>query len=270
VEQVLIAAQGSHTAGAWLSLQSTDFGGKRWDLISTGSANGGGAGNLLFRQSAAGSVLTLTPGARAGINNLQPQAALDIGTAENIAALRLKNSYPNGWAGIWMEEAGGHAAVLTTWHGDEGGVLATRAGIAMSDGAHFFMMDGGYGAECNETILADDFVARSDRNMKTRIESVNPSEVLNRVLTLPVSTWAFTNELNDTHMGPMAQDFHAAFGLGNDDKTLSARDVASVGLAAIQGLNQKLEAENSALKQELAELKALVQTLAEKVNGGGQ
>jgi hypothetical protein len=174
-----------------------------------------------------------------------------------------------------MEEAGGHAAVLTTWHGDEGGVLATRAGIAMSDGAHFFMMDGGYGAECNETILADDFVARSDRNMKTRIESVNPSEVLNRVLTLPVSTWAFTNELNDTHMGPMAQDFHAAFGLGADDKHIATVDADGVALAAIQGLNQKVEsgqaemaelrAENAALQ---ARLERLEQLLESQLHGG--
>jgi len=43
-----------------------------------------------------------------------------------------------------------------------------------------------------------------------------------------------------------------------------------VALAAIQGLNQKLEEKNAALERELAELKALVQALAEKVNGGGQ
>ena len=84
---------------------------------------------------------------------------------------------------------------------------------------------------------------------------------------------------------------YAAFGLGEDDKRIASADTASVALAAIQGLNlkveagsreqgtrskeleaksRKLEADNAALKQELAELKALVQTLAAKVKGGRQ
>jgi DNA-binding transcriptional MerR regulator len=75
----------------------------------------------------------------------------------------------------------------------------------------------------------------------------------------------------------MAQDFHAAFGLnGNDDKHISTVDEGGVALAAIQGLNQKvetgsqnseariqkLETENAELKQQLAELKVLVERLA--------
>ncbi len=36
----------SSTIGTWLDLQNTSSGGNHWQLISTGSANGGGAGNL--------------------------------------------------------------------------------------------------------------------------------------------------------------------------------------------------------------------------------
>jgi hypothetical protein len=46
--------------------------------------------------------------------------------------------------------------------------------------------------------------------------------------------------------------------------------VSGLALGAIQGLNQKLEEKNAALQKEVAELKALVEALAEKVNGGGQ
>ena len=71
----------------------------------------------------------------------------------------------------------------------------------------------------------------------------------------------------------MAQDFHAAFGLnGADDKHISTVDESGVALAAIQGLNQKLEetcAENVKLKQQndslaerLNELEATVKQLA--------
>lgn len=49
----------------------------------------------------------------------------------------------------------------------------------------------------------------------------------------------------------MAQDFHAAFGLGGgDDKHINVGDEGGVALAAIQGLDRKLEAENAELKQQ--------------------
>ena len=57
-------------------------------------------------------------------------------------------------------------------------------------------------------------------------------------------------------MGPMAQDFHAAFGLGANDVTIATVDADGVALAAIQGLNDKLERENEALKKRLADLEA--------------
>jgi hypothetical protein len=74
----------------------------------------------------------------------------------------------------------------------------------------------------------------------------------------------------------MAQDFHAAFGLGESDRTITTVDADGVALAAIQGLNekvevrsqkgevsiQKLEAENAELRRSLAELKELVGRLA--------
>jgi beta-xylosidase len=72
------------------------------------------------------------------------------------------------------------------------------------------------------------------------------------------------------HLGPVAQDFHAAFGLGSDDRHIATVDADGVALAAIQGLNRKVEAENTALKQEIAELKRLVTQLSTKVSGGGQ
>ena len=64
------------------------------------------------------------------------------------------------------------------------------------------------------------------------------------------------------HMGPMAQDFHAAFGLGHDDKTISMLDAQGVALAAIQGLNARVEEQ----RRELAELRERV-TAAESLRG---
>ena len=64
----------------------------------------------------------------------------------------------------------------------------------------------------------------------------------------------------------MAQDFHAAFGLnGEDDKHISMGDESGVALAAIQGLSQKVESENSILRAENAELQKRLETLEKMV-----
>jgi hypothetical protein len=83
----------------------------------------------------------------------------------------------------------------------------------------------------------------SDRNLKTNFASLDGRQILARLATIPVGSWNYKSE-NDSirHIGPMAQDFYAAFQVGADDKHISTIDEGGVALAAIQGLNQKLEA----------------------------
>lgn len=106
----------------------------------------------------------------------------------------------------------------------------------------------------------------SDRNLKKNISSVNAQAILEKVAALPISRWSYKNDAASTaHIGPMAQDFHAAFGLnGSDDKHISTIDEGGVALAAIQGLYRLvqekdarikgLEAQNQALEAKLANL----------------
>jgi trimeric autotransporter adhesin len=98
----------------------------------------------------------------------------------------------------------------------------------------------------------------SDRNLKEDFAPVNAGEVLNRVAALPISRWSYKADAGVTHLGPMAQDFYAAFAVGMDDRHISMVDADGVALAAIQGLNQKLEAENAELKRRLETLEQIV------------
>ncbi len=105
----------------------------------------------------------------------------------------------------------------------------------------------------------------SDRARKTAFKPVDSRAVLERVVALPVMRWSYTNDTRISHIGPVAQDFHAAFALGEDDKHIAAIDADGVALAAIQGLNHKLEdkdREIRELKQSLRELQELVRELA--------
>jgi hypothetical protein len=99
----------------------------------------------------------------------------------------------------------------------------------------------------------------SDRNVKRDFATVDTREVLEKLAALSIQTWAYTNDTRGSrHLGPVAQDFKAAFGLGADDTSIATVDADGVALAAIQGLNQKLEAENAELKARLEKLEQFV------------
>jgi trimeric autotransporter adhesin len=121
----------------------------------------------------------------------------------------------------------------------------------------------------------------SDRNAKEKFTRIDPLAVLEKVTALPITEWNYkTDGESLRHIGPMSQDFHAAFNVGTDDKHISMVDADGVALAAIQGLNEKvedrrqksevsirkLEAENAELKRELAEIKQLLTKLSTSKN----
>jgi hypothetical protein len=106
----------------------------------------------------------------------------------------------------------------------------------------------------------------SDRNTKENFTPVEPRDVLEKVAALPITRWNYKNDRGTPHLGPMSQDFYAAFGVGPDDKHIATVDADGVALAAIQGLNEKLEekeTEIAELKQRLEKLEILL-----KLNGG--
>ena len=89
----------------------------------------------------------------------------------------------------------------------------------------------------------------SDRNIKENFQDIEPKEVLAKVATLPITKWNYKDDENHTlHLGPMAQDFAAAFGLGDNEKRISMMDSDGVALAAIKGLNQLVEEKDKEIK----------------------
>ena len=110
------------------------------------------------------------------------------------------------------------------------------------------------------------WVSASDRNLKAGFAPVDTLAILAKVAALPMQTWHYTNAPGTRHIGPMAQDFQAAFGVGDDDKTIATIDTDGVALAAIQGLNALLKAQAAelhSLKQEMMELRRAVSRQAE-------
>ena len=117
--------------------------------------------------------------------------------------------------------------------------------------------------QVNGTVTATAFNPPSDRNLKENFAPVNSQEMLEKVVALPLSRWNFIGDAATPHVGPMAQDFHAAFSLGTDERHIATVDADGVALAAIQGVNQKLEREVAALHAELTVLRHEVTARAE-------
>jgi hypothetical protein len=90
----------------------------------------------------------------------------------------------------------------------------------------------------------------SDRNAKRDIEPVDPGAVLDAIARIPVSTWSYKkDDPSVRHMGPMAQDLYSAFGLGGTDKAYSPIDAHGLAFAAIQGLYQRLDAQDTRIEK---------------------
>jgi hypothetical protein len=113
----------------------------------------------------------------------------------------------------------------------------------------------------------------SDRNAKKDFVAIDARNILEKLAGITIESWRYRWEdtASSPHIGPVAQDFKAAFYPGRDDKTITTLEIDGVALAAIQGLNTKLEemlkvkdAEIRSLRRELASLQQSVSELANK------
>ncbi|MCW3039555.1 MAG: Flagellar hook-length control protein FliK, partial [Solirubrobacterales bacterium] len=109
------------------------------------------------------------------------------------------------------------------------------------------------------------FACTSDRAAKHDFTPVNGRSVLRRLSALPVTTWSYKSEKGGVrHMGPMAQDFRKAFGLGTDDKSIGQLDEAGVTLAAIKELNATARRQQRLLDAQAAQIARLERRLARR------
>jgi hypothetical protein len=242
--------------------------------------------------STASNQFLIRAGGGVGIGTPNPQGSLHVYSANNPTVVRIQSagtpgfgrvefvSNPQGDANEWRP-----GFIQSTDNGGFTGGLAffvngTGAGNKFGSNEVMRVVNGAVGIGTGTampvsalqvvgTVTATAFNPPSDRNLKENFAPVSPREVLDKVAALPISRWNFIGDVTTPHVGPMAQDFHAAFGLGTDDKHIATVDADGVALAAIQGLNQKVEEKDAritALETELAKLKQMVEKLANQKN----
>lgn len=110
----------------------------------------------------------------------------------------------------------------------------------------------------------------SDRNLKENVADIDNSEILDRVANLPIREWNYKQQdAKIRHIGPMAQDFATAFGVGEDDRRINFVDANGVALAAIQALhaqNKEQSEQIAALKKQIDELQKAQSASRQEIN----
>jgi len=191
-------------------------------------------------------------------------------------------------SGDYATVPGGNSAVATNngafvWNGIDGVVTASTNNnsftVRAPGGVRFITTTATTGLEIrplgggvNGAALAPGgtaWVTLSDSNAKTAVVAVDPRAVLAKVDQLPVTELEYKHDPHRRYFGPMAQDFHAAFGLGNDDKTINTLDADGVLFLSVKGLVEELKERDKTieeLKTKSAAFESELRTIREQLS----
>lgn len=221
-------------------------------VVGQGGAIGGGVGNQV--DGASGTIGGGSGNRAAGMSTTVPGGSNNAADGDySFAAGRRANALHSG-AFVWGDavDAGVSSAAENQFTARATGGVRFFTNAALSTGVQVAAGGGSWSSV-------------SDRNVKRNIRPIDGREVLDRLAQVPITTWNYqTQDPTIRHIGPMAQDFHAAFGVGEDARHIANIDADGVALAAIQGLHQivkEQEQELDSLRREVAEMKELVRHL---------
>jgi hypothetical protein len=191
---------------------------------------------------------------------------IGMGTTNPLSSLHVLRF--DGSAQILVEEANGTVAPRTLFELRNNGntkftVNNTDAGVAWAfanSGNDFRLSRQGSGdvefilSNAGNLTIQGSLTELSSREQKHNITAMSSQTALNKVLALPIKEWSYKDSADNTrHVGPMAEDFYQAFGLGESETGIATLDTSGVALAAIQGLHEKLQQKETqilTLKQE--------------------
>jgi len=235
-------------------------------------------GELHVRGDDALGELIVTP----GVANATAQVRLTENTTASLGAImRYEGATFNEWQVLGLStngEEGPHLVIRRD--------SPSRVGIGRNGPNHPLHVGtdatNGNGAHCT---IGGVWTNGSDRNSKQHFEDLDEREILNRLATLPITRWQYKSEPeNVRHIGPVAQDFYAAFATGEDERYIGTIDADGVALAAIQGLYEVVkekdcemgelrelkDREIAELREQMAKLEAIMNELAIQSKGASR
>ncbi len=217
--------------------------------VGTASLAAGSSSTAIGNSSVALGEAALASGARAVALGFQTRAAGDQTTAMGsfVSTDGYRGSFLYGDA-----ESGG--SYLSAGANNEFAVRAS-GGVRLRTSPSL-------GTGCNLPAGSGTWVCTSSRLAKERFENLNGDDVLAKIARMPIQSWSYRTEPGGVrHVGPTAQDFRAAFGLGNSDDAISLVDIDGINMLGVQALVQRTQAlqrQNDELRARLDRLEAVL------------
>ena len=207
------------------------------------------ASNTTGRSAGVTGTVSASTGSNYGVYGLIPSTG-----SSSAAGVRGENLNTTGGVGVSAYTAASSGRAIVSY----GSVMidnrsASGSATSASDGLIVWSNSGASGFNASGALFTP-----SDRNVKNTFTAIDETSVLNKLAALPITKWHYRNDDKTWYMGPMAQDFMASFGLGDKDTVIHTVNADGVALAAIKGLNTKVEDKTKTLEARLNELEARV------------
>ena len=283
-------ASGDYSFAA--NLATTASGDQSVALGNNGTASGDRS--FAFNATASG-VGAVAIGSGAQATNDDAIAMGPSSIAGGLASIVLGPSIANGSFGVAIGLQNSASGNFSVAIGKNARTANRQGSIVLGDGCAGFSSDSVYPTANNQVIArgcggvkiftnqgltsgvelaagGSGWSAVSDRNRKENFSNVDGEDILRRLRAVPVSSWNYkSQESRYRHMGPMAQDFHSAFSLGESDLLINSIDMDGVNLAAVKALDartatqqskiESLERANTELRKQNADLASRLEKL---------
>lgn len=157
----------------------------------------------------------------------------------------------NGFTGTFVWSDGSAQATADTFRNTANNEFAARA-----TGGFRFRTNLAGTTGCNLPAGSGVFNCTSSKFTKENFAPA--SDVLNKLRKIPVTSWNYVSEGQKVrHLGPMAEDFFAQFGLGTGNTSIGVQDLAGVSIAAVKELDEQLQEKNAEIEKLQGEIKTL-------------
>lgn len=111
--------ESSSTIGTWLTLDNLSTGATNWDLVSTGSSNSEGTGNLLFRGNGSVKMMLQSSSGNVGIGTTSPSSRLHVYNSGGNSTVNIQSLSSNAYVNLNAGVSGMESSIATFTNGSQ-------------------------------------------------------------------------------------------------------------------------------------------------------